>query len=357
VPRASDATFAGDVRFVTRTWSIFGQPETLWIARGNKAPEKMTLLGPSPKEDDKLAIRTWASESPLGRVSARFAFRYGKTPSGGYNPVDVDLGWYSATRGKSAKVHLAKVAAFRVGRSSPSALTAVVDGGLIFLPYTGDAPLYFVSDAGKITTMPRPPADEWERYDHAVRIGDRIVLAANNFSTVVRLASTSDNGKTWSTTTWSMGEAATLVTHGGKPALVVDDHAGDAVRFVSFDALTPDPPALTLVEAKKLDDATGSLTACDAKSAGFVTDVPASASTPMINVSVSGKTDQDKLEVAYESRVMRIGDGAACVNAIVAGGGNEEVVIFSPSDMAHAWWVRAGKDDGSEARPLTCKGP
>jgi hypothetical protein len=148
----------GDVRFLTPMQSKDGATSLL-VARGNGAPTKVALLGPWPKRkpEDNTRERAWTERSSEGYVSIRYAFSKGKSADGKYAPVDVDLAWYSAATGKATKVSLPKVAPFRVGQAGPSALHAIVEGGLLFLPNGGDAPLTFVRDGGKTESMPRPP--------------------------------------------------------------------------------------------------------------------------------------------------------------------------------------------------------
>ncbi|MGZ3454904.1 MAG: hypothetical protein ACXVEF_35205 [Polyangiales bacterium] len=359
-PRAGDASYDGDVRFVAPVYGGFGESDTVIVAKGSSAPQKITLLGPAPKETEGKAVRSWNHSSSTGIVAARYQFKFGKTETGAYNPVDVELGWYSTVRGKSAKIKLPKVPAFRVGRSSPSALAEVVDGGIIFLPNNGDAQLHFITDAGKITLIPRPHTpDVYGVFDHAIKIGDRIVLASTMGGIHATLASTNDLGKTWTVSTWTLGHTSALTSLAGKPTLflregwgVVEPHA-----LISFDSVTPDPPAMTPIDTKKLDAATASLTACTLKSTGFLAEVMASDETASITVKVDGKTDQDKLDLASEGRVLRIGEGgAACVSTIVAGGGGDVTAVIAPNDMTHAWLVRP-QGEGSEYRALSCKAP
>jgi photosystem II stability/assembly factor-like uncharacterized protein len=359
VPRAGDTAFEGDVRFVSPIYGGFGDSDSMFVTKGSGAPQKITLLGPQPKMTESKTVRSWTHTSSAGIVAARYQFQLGKTASGGYNPVDVELGWYSTARGKSGKVKLPKVPAFRVGRSSPSALAEVVNNNILFLPNNGDAQLHFITDAGKITLIPRPKTpDVYGVFDHAIKIGERIVLASTMNGIHATLAATDDMGKNWTVSTWTLGQSSALTSLGGKPTLflregwgVVEPHA-----LLSFDSVTPDPPALVPIDTKKLDAATASLTACNAKSTGFLAEIMTGDETPYLTVKIDGKTEADKRELGSEARVLRIGEGgAACVQSIVAGGGEASAVI-APSDMTHAWLVRP-KDEGSEYRPLSCKAP
>lgn len=356
-PYAFNIALAGDVRYVAEPPPDFPKPDatTFTVVRAGEAPKKYSLLGPEPKGER--TVRRWGRTTAEGYVLTRYSFEPA-TPTSGekkYNPVDVELGWYNALTGKTGKAKLPKLPPFRVGSGGPSALTAIVDGGLLFMPYGSAVPLHYLRDDGKVEQLPRPKKLEGRAEpDSAFRDGARVVLAATEGPDVT-LQMTADNGKTWQEATWTLGHDGRLVTHKGKPALLLVDRSELGVEerpygVLPFDAVTADPPAmLPFASATK---AVQSLNACAAPG-GYRVKHPDGAE---ITVKVTAKdgswtlTGNDSYAFVGET---------ACVAAITPRDVESEDVamaVIAPHDLAHSWLLKPGEDPFQHhARPMTCK--
>jgi hypothetical protein len=275
-----------------------------------------------------------------------------------YNPVDVELGWYSVLTGKAQKVKLPQVKPFRVGRSGPSALTAILDGGLLFLPLSGEAPIYFVSDAGKVQTIPRPPSTLGGGFSSGYKNGNFIVLS-ELFSQDNVLVYSNDLGKTWSSSTWTLGESAQLVPHEGKPALLLGASmwdGGSPNGLIPFATVTPDPPTSLRFPQPLVAIGAKGITTCSKP--GFTFAPPESDEARELHVVVAGDTTVEFTTSAGGVRGAL--DGTTCTDSIYASSeGSEQAQLFvSPADPTHAWLTRPSKVDSKfEARPLTCTLP
>lgn len=365
-PAAAMSSLDGDVRFLAPA-SGEGGSTSVQVARGNAAPTTHALLG--PKASTGKEVRSWAETTPRGVVDARFSFQLG---TGKYEPVDVELAWYDAQTNKVAKAKIAKVSPFRVGRSTRSAMMSIVDGGLVFLPLGNtEAPLYFVHDNGKVDALPRPPkTNDFDVWDRAIKLGDRLVLAQDGLS--VTLASTTTGGKSWSTTTWSMGTGARLARIGDKPGLLVREGSEsplspelytpngghvDPQALLAFDALTPDPPALSTFDAAKFE--LGPIVACTdkARAAGVSANLWLDAEADVV---VQGKKPEEKASYPLDTHVVRVGpEGSVCTDGLAAYGteeGENYKVFIAPHDLAHAWLTQWNwTDKGYRLTSLTCK--
>lgn len=355
----------GDVRFASAVPAEDGSSSIL-VARGAAAPTKVQLLGPSPKKkkDDATREREWSQRTNEGWVAVRYSFAPG-TGDSKYAPVDVELGWYSTATGKTTKTKLPKVSPFRVGRAGPSALHAVVEGGLLFLPNSGDAPMSFIREGGKVETMPRPPQPDEGAWSDALKHGNDILLIHQRMGDVT-FALTKDAGKTWSTTTWSLGAPATVGMLDGKLALTMRSSmwgSGTPASLLTFEALTNDPPDALRLDPAKLSLGT-KLEACTPKTRlGLYTDVPRTSHKNGVGLTVApDKKDKDgkPLSLVLARVVDRVdAAGNVCNDALELEqpmGGNHAAIV-SPHDLTHGWLLRANKDQWSklEMRPLSCK--
>lgn len=360
----------GDVRFTMPAPSKDGAVE-LVVARGGAAPAKVTVLGPDAKRkpNDPVRDRRWSQRSSEGFVAVRYSFSTEPKPEspGKYQPVDVELGWYSAAKGKAVKAKLDKVSPFRVALSSQSALHTIVEGGLLFLPGNGDAPLYYVKDNGKFETMPRPPSADGYVYSDAVKVGNKIVLASLRYGDVT-LAMTSDAGKTWTQKTWSLGIPTTLGLADGKPVLIGGQSLWSMstapTSLFAFDSLTNDPPDSTRIDAQKLQVGASDLMACTPKTRlGLRTELSQSKDRRSVAISiVPDKKDKDTAPASLHmvQQVDRIDSaGNACVDSVFAESSYSGpfMAIVPPHDLTKATLLRRppGVWNKLETRPLSCK--
>lgn len=352
----------GDVRFLAPVTANDGSSAVL-VARGTAAPTRIALLAPSPKHkpEERIRERSWTERTDEGFVAVRYSFEMGKeSKDSKYAPVDVELAWYSAASGKTTKTKLAKVSPFRVGRAGPSALHAIVDGGLLFLPNSGDAPLSFIKEGGKVETMPRPPQPEEGAWADALKRGNDIVLVRQRAGDV-SFALTRDAGKTWSTTTWSLGAPVSVRLLDGKITLGMRSSqfsGGPPVALFSFESLSNDPPDPLRLDASKL--ALGpSLVACTPKTR---LGVPAELSRSKERRGLEASVEVDKAPITL--KLSRLEDridasGTACNDAIELeqAGGGQMAAVVTPHDLAHGWLIRATKEPWLkiDVRPLSCK--
>lgn len=361
----------GDVRFANPSYTDDG---SIWlsVARGGAAPTTIKLLGAAPKRKptDTIVDRQWRQQTSGGVVAVRYSFDTTPAAQGDakskYNPVDVELAWYAAATGKTGRAKLEKVSPFRVGQATQSAMHAIVDGGLLFLPKTGDAPLYFVRENGKVEKMPRPPTEEGFTYSDAVKIGNKIILADLEDGDP-GFVSTNDSGKSWSTmTSWSLGTDAWLSLVDGRPALLLGSpyDANGPKGLIAFDAITNDPPPSQAIAPSKLDVGASGLTACTPKArAGARVVLYDSQARRSIEMAIEPAKNEKDNALAMSMRMFVQVDridaaGNACVEAILStatSGGYLFNGVLSPHDPGNAWLLRPIKGAKFEARPMTCK--
>lgn len=320
-------------------------PHAIRVVRGGAAPQLVNLL-PAVKHKDGVAVRqSWWADA-AGVVSVRYSYvslgsGFGVVKGKKYNPVDVDLAWYSAGSGKTHKASLAKVSPFRVG-NGPSALVAIVEGGLLFLADGGDSPLYFVHDDGKVETMSRPPAPYSVGFEGAVRANGRVIVAQSSDDSIALISSV-DAGKTWTTTVWSFTKPPSLVTIGGKPAIAFYDWR-TVLGVVPFDAITNDPPPAAWTTRPFELLSSNKLVACPGAAANGLRmelDENGDASTVVATITAAGKKP---IVVQTTTGVLRIrSDGSACTDLVTGDGDDDDGtrLYLSPADPTHAWLVRA----------------
>jgi hypothetical protein len=350
----------GGVRFVS---FIGGEDSTtaIEVARGSAAPTTVQLLPPTPKNTTK-TVREWVDVKAEGVVVARYGYvsgaKYHEDGTREYNPVDVDLAWYSASTGKAHRVSLPKVKPFRVGRVAPSALHVIIDGGLMFMPLNGESPIYFVRDDGKVTTVARPVGPDAWGFSSGVKIGDRIVLAQPR-EEAIALVSSEDGGKTWSTKVWSVGDFVSLVPLAGKPALAFGVNtpllATEPNGLLPFGALTADPPPIKRWNPQTIDGK--GVVACSAQSrVGLRAFSFGNEGDREVAFGLTGSDLPATLPMS--GRVMRFAaDGSSCVDMLMGGANGDEgqFSLYAPTDdLAHSWLTWTHANGKTEARPFAC---
>ncbi len=334
------------------------KPHAVTFARGGELPKILTLMLAPPESAKN--VRRWSETSSAGHVYIRYAFAAKNNPEDKYNPVDVDLSWLSARTGKVAKAKLAKVPPFRVGSESKSALSSIVDGGLLFMPFTGDTKLHWFRDDGKVETFPRPPHVEGTAWwDEGWKRGDTIVLAGYDGPDVM-LVGTTDAGKSWKTATWTLGEDnVRLVDVGKRAALSIATRANDdaglerPVGYLPFDVVTPDPVELVPAKRSELTGEPSTIVCTPAGREGARSGVSLATT-----ISVTGK-GEPTLELTGEVATARTSPEGTCVASIFAAADGDEVhyvALVAPHDPTHAVLLRAKLDDPFEhaARPMSC---
>jgi len=363
---ADETAYDGDVRFIASAHdNADGALRSVTVIRGTAAPTPYPLLPASPKESATRSVRHWSQFDPQGAIGARFSFSTvppkDPDPDGTkkYNPVDVELAWYSAKTGKVHKASLPQLKPFRVGRSSPSALMEIVDGGLLFLPLIGETPFYFINNAGKAQALPRPPEVATLPYNSGFKNGNQLVLAQSTYEDAV-LVATNDLGKTWTSTVWSTGVFNEVISFEGKPALLLGARAGEmygTTGMIPLAALTPDPPPAFRWKLPLQPFAGDKLTACSKPAIELK---PTYEDDPrQLHVVVSGESEP--LTLFANSAPMRgAPDGTTCTQAIAAtydGDSASYHALVSTSDPAHGWLTKSTEPEKFQARPISCTLP
>jgi photosystem II stability/assembly factor-like uncharacterized protein len=225
------------------------------IVGTKNAVRELPLLAALPKPPAKAPAspeEMRAGERTLndGVVAARYRFAP-RSGGGGYNPVDVELAWWSAVTGKTMHHTLPKVPAFRVSRYGFSGTPQIVDGGLLFQGVTGDA-AYFVHDDGKTETLTLPK----NASVHEAEILKKRWLLADTEGAAVQLSSSDDGGKTWKQTGWGLDN-----TYGTIGLQLIDNkatlsygttsgNAGHTLLFPIDATLADDPPPPVVITGR-----------------------------------------------------------------------------------------------------------
>jgi hypothetical protein len=212
-------------------------------------------------------------------------------------------------------------------------------------------------------------------YTDAVKLGNKLVLTRMRYGDVM-LASTSDNGKTWSTVTWTLGTGSSLTTIDGKAGLVLGQSLYSMftapTSLMTFDSLTNDPPEPVKIDLPKLQVGEKSFTACTPKTRGGLrVELANSRERRAVMVTLAPEKDakdaKDKKPaylppplrmITQISRVDSAGNG--CTDAVLAGQlyGSSEYVTIAPHELGKGWILRhkSGSDSSKlEARSLSCK--
>jgi hypothetical protein len=263
--------------------------------------------------------RTTSNASTHGVIVARYSFVFA---TGKYNPVDVELAWYRARTNKVSSVKLPALSAFRVGKGGGGAVLSLVDDGAIFLADHGDSPLFHISDAGKVTKLPRPPSG---LYDDAVKVGSRIAFAGEQF------VLSEDSGKTWKKIRWAAGKLGVL---DGRPALLI----GDTSYARGTLPLLPEkePPLATAFDLSKPG-------VCDANARkGFGAEAP----PPTLEAFADGVPLNGWMNLFVRATA----DGA-CAERIIASDNTTTIVLrYGSSDG----WISVAREGGFDVRAATC---
>ncbi len=359
-PMGATLGLDGGVRFASRIYDMNNENAHVFRLLGAAPATQLVTLSPTAKAPTGATSVQHDHMSNDGLIAVRASYVRGSSgPGKKYSPVDVDLAWHSLATGKTQRVTLSKVSAFRVGSSDLGALTAIVDGGLLFLASTGDSPLYFIRDNGKIETLPRPATAAGGRFEDAVRVGEQIILGQRGANDIA-LVSTTDAGKTWTTTVWSFTDSAGLVTIDKQPAIALYDSQA-VVAVVPFASITNDPPPMVTTKRPSELLTSNKLVACAAGPARGVrseTEGEDDASLLVATIAGAGKTPITAKVTQGFTRIHA--DGGACTDLVVGDGDDDSGrLLLSPADPTHAWLVRSTSGDTPkfEAATVSCTLP
>lgn len=247
IPRSYDA-FAPDVRWMALSGHEDGRSS---IFVGSKTSSReLQMLGAEIKQNapakpgaaaSSVTHRQGAMIVPGGAISVRYSYE-SATVAGKYNPVDVEIAWWSSKTGKVVHHKLAKLKPFRVSRYGISGAAHIVDGGLVFRGANDDV-VHFIHDDGKDELLSSPGEMQ---VAGALHSGSRWIL--NDISYNAARFAFSDDGKSWTTKGWTLDDSggSSFGFSQGKP-FVVNDRSYDASRggplLFSLDgSLGNDPP-------------------------------------------------------------------------------------------------------------------
>jgi len=313
--------------------------------------------------------------------------------------VDVDVAWYVAATGKTHKATIKNAGAIDPtkdvvdGREQPSsariALLSIAAGGVHVRPFASagtDAPLYFVSEGGKVEKLvwPEIPTKDVRgrilnlRID-AARVNNKsIVFGDTGGGLQMFLAWANAGGTAWETRTWGLWpeleEARDVglrfIDSGDKPILGVlaapnKEFAGAAFA-VPIEAMKSDPDVLATLPSQKTMTDPPRACAKGATPPWRIT-MPFSTGT---RHPVSISTDGRELLFATSHQLFHAGPGGEpCVSAIDAQyistptvkltSGESYAVLIAPDDPAHStlfrsMWKTGGGGSETSIRTMSC---
>jgi hypothetical protein len=270
--------------------------------------------------------------------------------------VDVELGWFSASSGKTFHHTLKDLHVARpIGGWYFASVPRIVDGGLL---YRADDKVYFVDERGKVDTVSIPPGFG---IDNAARVGKGWLLTesfSGDTAQGVRLAWGDEQGKQWSVRDWGLARGGSTVVAllDGKPIL---GHLSSSASMFSLENPLPvDPPApipLTVDPPyTSLCDAHASTLRHVVESLGL----PARVLDPKDGKEVEVFPGQDRVTRATPS-----GTECSAVYASTHQGPRGETTLLAYPEAKGwtGWWFRETanpKDAGKKlflASPVTCE--
>ena len=408
LPSSGNLDLGGGSRFVVPRRNkdggvsvvVGGRPKDPTKPSDRIAFEEVTLFGPSPADtatastlqlEGVAAMRyTFKRESPLAKKKGSKPAAWGAVAKD--QLVDVEVAWYLAETRKVHRATLKGVGPLQPGdlldgRDKPSiaqyALLSIALGGIHVRPFakaSKDAPLWFVSDAGKVDklTWPELPVKDVRGRALALsidagRVGGRSVVFAYPARSDVKpsgglqmiTAWANATGSAWASRTWGLwpdddeGTARLRYIDSAKTAafavLYDDGAAGTAAWTIPLAAPDADPTTvLPLPTAAALGDRPK---LCDKAAA-----IAARVSIPHAKgtrhpVFVTGEGSGELLLATRES-VVRVPEGEACVSAweafdVQRKSADAIAAAIAPDDLGHAVLFRT-KAGETSARPLSC---
>ncbi len=329
--------------------------KTSIIVGTKNAVRELPLLAAIPKPNPKAPapteeLRAGERVLPDGVVAARYRFPP-RTPGGTYNPVDVELSWWSAQTGRTQHHTLPKVSPFRVSRYGFSGTPQIVDGGLMFQGSSSD-PAYFMRDDGKVTQITLPKGSSIQQAD---RMAKRWILADTEMG-AVQISTSDDDGKSWKQTAWGLDSWGTIgLSLVGDKATISLGTGGSSLHTLLFpiDAtLADDPPPPMLIDSASVDSP------CDAKVGRHRFTQYISSDRRPLRVQIDTATMSPSTRVMHDAP-----NGKMCTSAYVMTGysskGYETAFVYPEANGTYTGWRFRRPEDhnktGMIAEPLTCK--
>ncbi len=310
--------------------------------------EKPAVKGAKP---DNIEHRSGTRMLTEGAVGARFSFQT-KSSTGTYNPVDIELTWFSYASGKVGHHTIAKHPAFRVASYGFTGDAQIVPGGLLYQATDGE-PATFIHDDGKTEPLPLPSRASVRNAMHA---GTRWILSDSESGTV-QIGTSDDTGKTWKNKAWTLDESAPLALSllGGKPMISINRSGTPAALFGLEGVLPDDPPAPTVVD---FDSSVAN--ACDASAGTLRTSQYLNPPQRKLTAKIdNGKKGTSQYTVSYRM-THALGTGKACTSAYkLSGNDGEDLFVYADGATWTGWRFRRDESDPKKAKPtaepITCK--
>ena len=310
--------------------------------------EKPAVKGAKP---DNVEHRSGTRMLTEGAVGARFSFQT-KSSTGTYNPVDIELTWFSYASGKVGHHTIAKHPAFRVASYGFTGDAQIVPGGLLYQATDGE-PATFIHDDGKTEPLPLPSRASVRNAMHA---GTRWILSDSESGTV-QIATSDDTGKTWKNKAWTLDESAPMALSllGGKPMISINRSGTPAALFGLEGTLPDDPPAPTVVD---FDSSVAN--ACDASAGTLRTSQYLNPLQRQLKAKIDdGKKGTSQYSVSYRM-THGLGTGKACTSAYKLSGGDEDdLFVYADGATWTGWRFRRDETDPKKTKPtmepITCK--
>ncbi len=317
---------------------------------------KPNAKGPTTPEELRAGERVLSD----GVVAARYRFAP-RTGGGGYNPVDVELAWWSAVTGRTQHKTLPKVAPFRISRYGFSGTPQIIDGGLLFQGATTDA-AYFIHDDGKIDQMTLPKSSSVRQAERFAK--GRWVLADSEGG-AVQISDSEDNGKTWKQTAWGLDNlwgTVSLISITDKASISYGNSTLPALLFPIDSTLADDPPAPVVIDTVSVDNA------CDAHVGHhrFTQYIPSASRPVRVRLDNTKGKETWSTNFSPSTRVMHdLAGGKMCTSAYVMSASDshnydsQTLFLYREANGTFSGWRFRRNEDrakgGMLADQLTCK--
>lgn len=328
------------------------------VVGGKTSIREVPLLAALPKrpppakgaKPDTMEYRSGDRTLTDGVVAARYSFQ-SKSSTGTFNPVDVDLTWFSFSTGKVGHHLLAKQKPFRVSSYGLTGDAQIVTGGLLYQALDQE-PASFIHDDGKVEPLPLPPRASVR---NALHVGTRWILGDAESGTT-QIAWSDDNGKTWTTRAWTLDESGSsigLMVLGGKPTVSLSRGGSPLALFGIDTTVPPEPPAPVVM------DVNGSINnVCDASPGPLRLNMYIQYNQRAFKAHIdNGKKPASNL--ASSSRITHgLATGKACTASYMLYS-NDETAFVYPDGANWAGWRFRRNDDPKKssmlAEPISCK--
>lgn len=342
-----------DVRWASYRTDPLSQA-TVVLVGGKSTTREISLL-PAAAPSAKNETRSGVMVLDDGVVAGRYSF-LPRSTTGTLNPVDVELGWWSAQTGKTSRHTLPKQPAFRVSRYGFSGTAQIVDGGLLYQTSYGE-PVQFIQDDGRVGALAAPGG---VGLDYAARFGKRWMLA--QWDGAQAMLWWSDDGASWSSKAWGLddGGSMSLTSIGGKPAIAVQHGALTKLLFGAETPNTDEPPVPTVVSTSRAD------VACDATRGKerFWQFIPNAMRKMHARVASADAKDAVVVDLTGGTRITHdTAAGGTCTAAYAVNGTNpktgaqENGLVYLDASGWSGWRFRPGaeaKERKTLAEPISC---